>query len=218
MRKTGNKMTDLTTIPSKQKTGQQDWVVSYADVVTVLLCFFILFFNSNTKATVESTNHDIEVSSLTSKEVDENIQSPVPLELLQQLEATDFTVITKRSGEVFIDFKDVSFFSSGSFRLTKVGQKAVTKVADTLKPFKESVFIEIQGHADATPMKTRNRHGLKSNLELSTQRALTVYKTFDGKGFNERNLAISGFSNHIPTGMENQDLDRRVTFRVKKKK
>jgi chemotaxis protein MotB len=216
---------------SDMKRDSEQWMISYADVVTVLLCFFILFFNQDQvtdflditsalkgeEANSASGGEGANPSSGNSKDM-----TSLPERLSLEFKAIDSLVFSKSDKELQIDFHGIAFFNKGSDQLTKEGQDTIDRILAAVRPHQEGLFIEIQGHSDPAPVSARTNRRYKSNIELSTFRALTVYRHFMENGIEGRAMSVAGFSDHKPlnhapeTPVDTNDL-RRVTFKIEVK-
>jgi len=92
-----------------------------------------------------------------------------------------------------IDFNDLSFFESGSTKLTPQGVASITKIAKALEPFKDSVHITVQGHTDSAGVRSQHsQYG--DNWELSVIRATAVLKSLLKSGYPQEVLSAEGFA------------------------
>jgi chemotaxis protein MotB len=207
---------------SKSRTTDEvdeDWMVSFADIVTLLLCFFVLFFSEN-KGKVEpqidiireittefspvvpvengkkSDQELLGVSSQTlptsekmMKEVNENLKSK-----LNSISGNniDFDLQSINSKEVLLRVWNDGMFKSGSASLSPNGHNLVMEVAKTLSKYSGKIEIRIEGHADSRAIRSGSK--IRNNLVLSSLRAASTANVFleDTNYFNEKDLSVIG--------------------------
>ena len=113
-------------------------------------------------------------------------------------------------GRLVIDLKQDILFPSGSAALSDVGQETLAEVAAALAEFADRRF-QVEGHTDNLPIAT-DRY--PSNWELSTARAVSVVKLFQGRGMTPGNLSAAGFGEFQPRAdngsPEGRALNRRI--------
>ena len=203
-------------------------------MVTLLLCFFILFFNVhsgivkvqaktipvNEKKQQGNQSLGPQLNTITMQEIGEKFKDL--LDVHTNISTLPNVTTVKYSDYFLILLQDVSFFAIGSYQLTKYGESTIDQILQRLQPHAQKIYVEIQGHADKTPV-ARNKHlKYKDNLELSTLRALTVYSRFARAGFLQETLSISGYGSHRPVKImgipdslpEVLEKNRRISLRV----
>ena len=76
-------------------------------------------------------------------------------------------------------------------------------------PKNVSWVLRIDGHTDLTPISPKGR--FKSNLELSTARAISVANFLISQGFPAQRLAVAGFGEFRPLILgQPSPKDRRI--------
>ena len=231
-----NNKDELSDMSAMRPDDSLVWLTSYSDLVTLLLCFFILFFSIYAKKEIEDVRKkavtateekikaitESQTLDLIAQQLDEKFSKLENVySLVHQL--PDINTIKKKD-HFLIVFSDGNFFNPGSFKLNLYGQYKMALVLEKLITFADKLHIEVQGHADGTPIVNDYREkGFSTNMELSVLRAIEVFKFFKLYGFPEENLAVSGFSNSRPIIDEQEDdetilgRNRRITFRVEGK-
>lgn len=220
----------------------EPWLLSYADMVTLLMCFFILFFSlDKTKGGISDPERlKTKLESLIALEVASNSKSrsqgaagkdkssvrvkKLVYEDLKKV-AKDLKIVFSLSnpdpGTVEITFLNINFFDSGKATITPAGMTAISKITPRLSSLDRRTTVEVQGHTDGDLMKSG---GFPSNWELSTARASAVARLLISKGVNAQGLMVSGFGEHKPlmpekdaAGIESalaKKMNRRVTILV----
>ncbi|MFN3551104.1 MAG: flagellar motor protein MotB [Endomicrobiia bacterium] len=177
------------------------WMVSYSDLVTQLLTFFIMLFALSAAATEDQL-----------KKIKEKIDNYVAL---NQLEKFVSTKITQKEGLV-VTFSEKYMFDSGKAEIYPEAKKVIQEIAALLVD--EPNRISIEGHTDNTPINTPE---FPSNWELSTKRATNVLKyLLEELKFDPKRLTAAGFGEWHPVApndtFENKAKNRRVDLIVRR--
>lgn len=207
--------------------GLDDWITTYADMVTLLMAFFVLLMSVSKVDMV--LFEDIKAGmakSIGKREAATPIQ-----DLKSEVEAVvaamqidEQTDIGKDEDGLRIDFMSGAFFKSGSATIKEEAKPALDRIAKTLasKRF-QSFQIEVQGHTDDVPINTPQ---FPSNWELSANRATGVVRFFSAPEYeiDQTRFKAVGFAHvapRAPNTMEdgtalpvNREINRRITVRL----
>lgn len=222
MAKVSDLQDDLDAPFPEARSEGDSWAISYADLVTILLCFFIIFFNVDKfKLNVPV----IDKTRLVESPVNETTEIVVPkiIEDITKSFKSRSDILTQSKGEqVFVQFREVSFFDKGSTSLTFEGRNKVDEFFASVEMYKEGLTIDIQGHADSTPVRVDSvQRKFQDNIELSTLRSIAVYRYLSEKGLAPNQMSVSGYGDlATPIGSKvlgpiDPDQLRRVTFLIK---
>jgi chemotaxis protein MotB len=117
-------------------------------------------------------------------------------------------------GDRFI-FSSEILFDLGSASINAKGKKELTAFSHALTdmmqriPKNVSWVLRVDGHTDLTPIRAEGR--FKSNLELSTARAIAVVNVLISQGFPPQRLAAAGFGEFRPLVLgKPSPKDRRI--------
>ena len=173
--------------------GGANWMDTYGDMVTLLLCFFVMLYSMSTMdqekwiALVESFNPDAvteqnpgghEVSNVTQEQVDADIE-----ELYQAMkdyvESENLTAqisITKGSGYVFVSFDNTVFFDGDSYTLRDDGKVVLDQVANSIAQVSKSIDeIRVLGHTAQEVADSPNNPTIDRFLATNRAAVVTVY-------------------------------------------
>lgn len=188
------------------------WAVSYADLLMVLLSFFVLYFSfaDENPATVNAQMQRLALSmkGLSTEQIDKATRKPDSVAFSSLAEALKIKGIHLTQHEDFLLIElEEGAFASADFKVRPDLRAQIDAVYDRLEPFKSNLSLTIIGHADKRPLAPRNAY-LRDNFDLSSMRALTVLKYVLKKGFPENQAAARAASSF--------DRDARsVTFEVR---
>ncbi|TCO77485.1 OmpA/MotB family protein [Marinisporobacter balticus] len=191
-----------------------NWLITYSDMITIVLCFFIIFFTMTSKEmSVLSEIKDVlstEVSTLTSEneklkgekaslaaklfdlkniETDVNTSEEDFITFLRENNLFSQVKIVQNEKGLLIRFKDSVLFNSGKADLSEAGYNVLNQIGDKLKTIDNDIVVE--GFTDNVPIHTKE---FPSNWELSVSRAIQVVKFFtEDKAVDEKRISVSGF-------------------------
>ena len=208
--------------------GAPGWMVTFADMMTLVLCFFVLIlsfssvesqkfkkvmgsmrgafrFTSSNTETIKSPSILQQVSSVQAKQALDEMD-----ELFQDEKIKNYVKWETTPEGIRIVMNDPVLFDLGKADLKSEIfpiMKAITKVIDTQHPAE----VLVQGHTDDLPI---HNNLYPSNWELSAARALNVVKFFAEQGnVDPKKLSAIGYGEFRPT-YPNTPLDRPKNRRV----
>ena len=205
--------------------GEGNWLVSYADMMTLIASFFIIVsamsspdptkFEKLKKATAEAMGGDY-VNPYNS--IREQIEDKVSGAFINN----KIEVLTLLDG-VKIVIKASTFFTPGSYSLRPNALEIIKNIGNVLVETPDQFKILVEGHTDDVPMTSQT---IPSNWELSFRRASEVVKLFEKIGIAKNRLRPSGLADTEPivqvNGIEGdaliaaRDANRRIVIRIKK--
>ena len=220
----------------KPKAGTPGWVTTFADLMSLLMCFFVMLVSM---ASVERTTFAKMAQSVTQglgggkAEIVEESKTSIDVKIEskkndKQDPATKLSqdlVDEIQDGQVEIDadgdklkiqLLQSATFAAGSDKLKKTFKPIATKLKRTLS--KTTGTITVVGHTDDQPIKSRR---FRSNWELASSRAGSVIQALAGS----KKLPIERFSirsygaskPRVPNdSAENRALNRRISIIVQK--
>ncbi len=213
----------------EEKENVERWMVSYADFVTLLFCFFTAMYAISNVDTnklgkfVESMRSAFNISGSRGNafSVIEGVQifMPADVELESSIKEMLGTLISKSKGGIdvrrdrrgiVISVADKFFFDSGSAELKSSSREVLDKIAEALK--QSPNIIRIEGHTDNIPI-SNNR--FSSNWELSAARAINVAKYFIRRhNIQPERLTTIGYSEYRPVASNDTPEGRAKNRRV----
>jgi len=186
-------LTDLrVTRKSKVEVAHGDghgWAVSYADLLMVLLSFFVMYFSfaEENPNTVDNQLRRIALSmkGMSEEQISTKIKAKDSAEMSSLADAMKLAGVKVTQREDYLVLELQEEFRSGDYRLSRELTNQMDAVLAALVPFQNKIDITIIGHADQRAMVPRNEF-LQDNFDLSSIRALRALKYAIGKGYPER--------------------------------
>lgn len=228
-------------IQPESEASNASWIVTYADLVTLILTFFVLLYSMSNlelkrfKVVMQSIKIGLgqQVTAVAEpQEAVEPVTPPMTQEaywemrnqsLLDDLKTLirdrgldENIVVSLENGRIVIRVKNHLFFSSGRAQLNASGMPILD---DILVIFRNcpDYRINIAGHTDDTPIYTVQ---FPSNWELSTTRATVVLRYLIERGIDPHRMTATGYADLMPL-VSNDNADskaqnRRVEFILEK--
>ncbi|NLK09127.1 MAG: flagellar motor protein MotB [Firmicutes bacterium] len=207
-----------------EKKGAPAWMTTYADMVTLLLTFFVLLYSFSTvdaqkfRAIISAFQGTLGVLdkgkvispdiSLHDSALDFDTDFMVSQKDIEQIEALmeemqSLVAAGELPGTVelvheerglVVRFADRAFFDLGRADIRPDAQSVMYKIAEILKPLQNHVRIE--GHTDNLPIQTER---FPSNWELSTARATSVIRfLLEKTEVAPERLSAAGYGEYRP--------------------
>lgn len=209
--------------------GTEDWLMSYADFVTVLMGFFVLLFAMSDP----DPGKFEEVSKDYSEALTKPLQTPFmdlrkaqTAALSQGSEgAATSTAAVKQRGQV-MPFSSDKMFASGSADILPEADPSLDRTAQ-LVSFgfgRVSYRVTVEAHTDDAAVNPQGKY--PSNWEWSAARAAAVARYLISRGVEPSRLVASGRANVDPlpdtvdqnkkliATPENRAKNRRVVIKI----
>jgi chemotaxis protein MotB len=219
----------------EDKENLERWLLTYADLITLLLAFFIILYvfskqdskkydamTMQLKAIFSGGTGVVDKGGRTGAQVVEgNIEGPSNVEIRRQLEEQitgvsqaegqdhNISVITDERG-IVIRIMDKAFYDTGKADLKDKARLTLDRIAPVIKSLPNEIRIE--GHTDDVPINTAE---FKSNWELSVRRATEVVGYLIEKGgLTPKRISAAGYSEYRPVAANDTDANRAMNRRI----
>jgi len=218
------------------------WLVTYADLMTILLVFFVLLYSlaffekEKYEERVEIIMRQLKQDKISKGGIElfdlsADLNRKISLEDITGLrsrEAALFKTMNKfvkkahqgkdittrlNNGKIILTVSGETLFSSGSARLNPGALPAFNRMIQIFDEFPEFT-INIKGHTDNIPISTRV---FPSNWELSAIRATTVLKYLVSKGIRPQRLTATGYGDIMPMVPNTTEENRKTKQTIKPK-
>ena len=176
------------------------WLVNYADLMTELVCFFIILY-----ALSAALNKDMQKAQQAIRQLMKEGQ----LQGQVMMDKEGMRITLEEQGQL-------AFFESGRADITGDMKQKLDKLAGALKTLSRKNDIIVEGHTDNVPIANKQ---FTTNWELSTARATSVVRYFLEAGFSPKRMSAIGYGEYHPVAAndteENRRRNRRVVFFIR---
>lgn len=229
----------------KEEEGQAGaplWLVTYSDMVTLLLTFFILLLSFST---LDNRKLKVAIGSLrgalgvmdqqpgmggaqpsiivppitevqypdTSNKISKREDIIKIKEKVAQNPITSQVNTALTERGIVITLLDSVLFTSGRADLLESARPVLSEIGSILSSL--NADIRIAGHTDDTPISAESLALYPSNWELSTARAMSVLRYFaNEEQINPRYLSVAGHGSYRPRVSNETPEGRRQNRRV----
>lgn len=218
----------------EKKDASDRWLVTYADMITLLMVFFVVMYALSSRIT--SPNFEKLARSLHAslkKENGKDIFANSPTEAkTREMEAVNRRIkdsIAKFEGRsavkvdlqdrgLVISLFDTAFFDPGGADLKPAAEQALLKIGSEIATLSNAVLVE--GSSDNRPPGAGS--GFSSNWDLSARRAVRVVEFLtEHSHIPAKRFVVEGFAEYRPLvpndTPEHRALNRRVDIVISEK-
>ncbi len=174
---------------------EESWLLSYADLITNLLLFFVVLLTAanlskgKMQQIVQSLSGEEQPASLESirKEIEERIAEENLQEFVSTRQTPDGLEVYLNSGLMF---------DSGRAVIRGEQQKTLGSMLNVLSPYSAKYNFAVEGHTDSTPILPGGQ--FPSNWELSSARAIVVRQQLEQVGIDKARIRVEGYAETKP--------------------
>lgn len=179
----------------RRPQGEESWLLSYADLITNLLLFFVVLL---TAANLSKGRMQQIAKSLSGAEMPASLES-IRAEIDARIEAQKLKDLV--SADVTNDGLEISLnsglvFDSGKAVIRPEMESVVTNMLKTLEPYGKRYSFAVEGHTDANPVLVGGM--FSSNWDLAAERAMTVRDRLEAVGIPRQRLRVEGYADTKP--------------------
>jgi chemotaxis protein MotB len=204
--------------------SSSSWLVTYSDVITLLLAFFVMILSVSdlNQGKIESLKEGLA-------EIISSEQPATPFtdikqgldDYVAQHGLEEQVSVTLDPQGVQVEFANVALYDSGSADLKSGATPLLQELSRVIRDVSHgSHTIEVEGHTDDLPIATAQ---FPSNWELSAARATGVVKYLLASGIEKQRLKASGFADSKPKAdiedaslSEQREANRRVVVSIRR--
>jgi chemotaxis protein MotB len=219
-----------------------EWIVTYSDMVTLMLCFFVALFNpddvnptqlealistfanigqgaqtgGNTLSSGKSADLGNTVMSLPSMEKGRAMGAAMNIaaSLFHSETRSNKVKVTSDERGLVISLASDVFFNPASARINVEQTRDILLRLGTLleSPDVRNRRIRIEGHTDDVAVDPAGPW--ESNWQLSSMRSINVLRYLADLGVNEDRFQVAGFAHTMPVSRNDTDEGRAYNRRV----
>ena len=210
--------------------GSPAWMATFADMMSLLLTFFILMYAIASQNTARVLHEvlGIEEKSLgvidlidkitIQKSLQEltGLNNPNILDDMDDIAEDSAMAVDTNKAKVVVRVPGANLFKLGQADLQLSARPVLDGVIAVVRKYPD-YKIHIQGHTDDDPISTER---FPTNWELSSARATAVLRYFFDKGVEPEKMTATGYADTFPLASNDTDqgrsLNRRVEFVLEK--
>lgn len=206
---------------SRRKNSEQEnlhrdrWLISYADLVTLLLALFIVLYAASDHERARAIAETFAAQNtggdgiLTGSSSPENERAALERKVLENPVLIQKTKMRQTERGLIVSLSEAGFFAPGEATVNSDAETVISAIAETLK--NSPMPVRVEGHTDSTPI-SNNRY--PSNWELSTARASSVLIQLTARGIAPERLSAAGYGGFQPVADNSTPEGRAQNRRV----
>ncbi|HLE10532.1 MAG: hypothetical protein A2504_14290 [Bdellovibrionales bacterium RIFOXYD12_FULL_39_22] len=199
------------------------WAVSYGDMITLLLSFFVLFFTVDFEANKTAQLNQtlmMNLRDLNSVELYPKGQLSLGNKINPEIKAELKELNTKIHNvdeQIIVEFPNISFFEIGGIDPKKDVSVLLAKFANIYLPFAGQYILSIRAFTDNKKVMYKENRRFKDNLELSALRSIATMRVFQLAGIplDRMQLAGHGVSKAIQRTIASRELSTDPAIKEK---
>jgi chemotaxis protein MotB len=214
-----------------ESAGMMRWLLTYADMITLLLALFIILFSISTvnKVKLQRLVHDLGGGFNAADAINNppnagttGLESGNDADALARIQRQINAYIKKNAltskvqthidhrGLVISILTDKALYDSGSAELRPETKSLLDRIEGTLKTARNDIRVE--GNTDNVPIATSV---YPTNWELSAARATNVVRYLvEHDGLNPTRVSLAGYGEFHPANANDNDGHRQLNRRV----
>lgn len=212
----------MTARSARTRSGTDRWLVSYADLLTLLLAFFAAVYAASDLDAAKVTPAAAAIRRALGGPSEERPVETAPpsqpsmppvgerlLDVLADEIASGRVEVLTAADDVVLSLPEAASFASGSADLNDEAREVLVRMRRVLDGAAQ--VLRVEGHTDDVPI-TSGR--FSSNWELSTARASAVVAFLIERGVEPARLSAAGYGQFHPRLPNDSDAARRANRRV----
>ncbi len=177
----------------------EDWMSTYGDMVTLLLCFFVMMLSVSKPDVAKYEQISAGLSEGLGKKI---IQRPIEMLMtelnddIQSLDLEKKVAIGSDTQGIVLEFGGDMLFNRGSADIKPEALPALKRMAATLQSDRYKNFVfSIEGHTSDEKVASEK---YPSNWELSSARASAVARFLEERGIARVRMRATGMNDVSP--------------------
>ena len=204
-------MADKNECPKCPDEGLPGWMGTFADMMTLLMCFFVLLFAMSSLDPVKiqmmqesaqkrlGIKNDGAISTVRARPTDTKLEIKRKLDkIVEEMDIQDQAKVVADKRGMAIEFDGSICFGSGSTTLKPEIKRILDRVIDDLNHPTDKRSILVEGHSDNVAPSGNIAKKYPTNWHLSTARAGQVTQYLIANGIAPGRLVSAGYADQWP--------------------
>lgn len=214
--------------PTKQQDDTDGWLMTYADMITLLLCFFIIFVSTS-----EPKEDKLAAATRGMQARFGTVDLTTPFQgafrsiqgVIDKNETQKTMSVEKTEKGLQLEISSTTYYAPN---LADLKPEQIPVLSEMIQGLKSDIFkqynIVIEGHTDDSEPK--NSSYFPTNWELSSARASRMARFFVEQGFDAKRIRAVGYAGYSPKVPNydkqgnpieiNRERNRRVVIKLER--
>lgn len=191
------------------------WLISYADLVTLLLALFIVMYGASDRERAKAIAQSFSGQNIAGDGIlpadngKKEEKTASELNLMANQTLLQKTKMKQTERGLIVSLSEAGFFAPGEAAVSPEAQNVLKVLAESLQD--NQIPVRVEGHTDSTPISNTRYN---SNWELSTTRAANVLQELVENGIAPERLSASGYGGFQPVANNDTAEGRAQNRRV----
>lgn len=176
-----------------EEDSEGSWAVSYGDMITLLLSFFVIYFTTEPAGEKLAQQSQMLAFDLQTTANLTSQQSPASQELPELAEINETKMsVTLIGKQLVVTFGSHSFFRSGDTDISPEGAQMLRHFCERYLPYSSTYRLSLKAFTDSRPVKTKRQRRFNDNLELSALRSISAMRVLQKAGLPLKKMELAG--------------------------
>ena len=177
---------------------EQPWLLTYADMMTLLFAFFVLLYSMSSPDPVKMSQIQDAMKDESGLKTQNEIKEEFE-EIVDELNLEKTTNIISDPRGIALEMDGDICFKSASTEIQASLKQVLNAAADNILINKDDFrMVIIEGHTDSAPIPKKLQNKFPTNWELSAARASNVVNYLIDRGVNSGRMQASGYADRWP--------------------
>ncbi len=191
------------------------WLISYADLVTLLLALFIVMYGASDYERAHKIAESFSAQNTGGNGILPGSEAATDERAKFQKNLAENPVLMQKAkfrqtkAGLVVSLSEAGFFAPGEAMISPEAQNIIKTLAESLQT--NQMQIRVEGHTDSTPISNAK---FSSNWELSTARAANVLQKLVENAIAPERLSAAGYGGFQPVADNSTPEGRAQNRRV----
>ncbi len=179
----------------RAKRHEESWLLSYADLLTNLLLFFVVLLTAANLSRGRMQQIAKSISGAENPASLDSIRREIDSEISRQ-KLQDVVRTTVFDNGLEVSLNSGLVFDSGKATIRPELETTVGSMLKVLAPYSTKYSFAVEGHTDQTPIVSGGPFA--TNWELSSARAIVVRQRLEDAGIQRNRIRVEGYADTKP--------------------
>jgi chemotaxis protein MotB len=178
----------------RAKGHEEGWLLSYADLITSLLLFFVLLLTAANLSKGKMQQIAKAISGAESPASLESIRKEIDAQIAQK-QLQDLVRTSVKDDGLELALNSGIMFDSGQALVRPEHEETLSSMLQVLARYSKKYSFAVEGHTDTNPIVSV---AFPSNWELSAARAIVVRQRLEKVGVPRERIRVEGYADTRP--------------------
>jgi chemotaxis protein MotB len=178
----------------RAKGHEESWLLSYADLITNLLLFFVLLLTAANLSKGKMQQIAKAISGAESPASLESIRKEIDAQIAQK-HLQDMVRTSVKDDGLELALNSGIMFDSGQALVRAEHEETLASMLQVLARYSKKYSFAVEGHTDSNPIVSA---AFPSNWELSAARAIVVRQRLEKVGVPRERIRVEGYADTRP--------------------